>query len=584
MNTLGDTDMKRTISVADYIVEFFIANEIKDVFGYQGGMIAYLFDSLGRYRDRINYHSCANEQGAAFAACSYAQATGNVGVAITTSGPGFTNLVTGIANAWLDSIPVIFISGNVNTKDKKRELNIRQLGFQEVQAPQIAQSITKKVFEIELTSDYKSVLDEAYDSVISNRKGPVFIDLPINVCREFVEVEEIVTNRPAHNENTLEVDELIDAINKSRRPIIIAGAGIKQAGELERFRKFVEIASIPVVSTMPAIDVLPSDSPYMVGFIGATGRREAGIALQNADFVLSVGARLCSKQLGHNMDLFAPRTKSLYRVDIDQGELSRTKKNFEKQLNYNISGFLDSVLEKEYKNENYKQWSETCYEIKQLLSSSDVSIGNRLVERITSVLNNDANVVLDVGKNMTYGAQSTVIKAQTKLFMSAGLGSMGYAIPASVGAYLGNKKQTVVIAGDGGALMTVQELNTIVKNNLPIKIIVLNNRALGNIKLFQDQYLNGRYVATDEKEGDFFSCDFVNVARAFGIDSISVSIDDNMTFIYDLLSNDKALVVEVKYQDAPVYPGIVAGGDYLDPNTGIDNQLSVKIKDLLKDD
>lgn len=576
--------MVRKISVADYIVEFFIANGIKDIFGYQGGMIAYLFDSLGRYQDRINYHSCANEQGAAFAACSYAQATGKVGVAITTSGPGFTNLVTGIANAWLDSIPVIFISGNVNTKDKKRDLNIRQLGFQEVQAQEIAQSITKRVFEIELTSDYKNCLYEAYSCAVSDRKGPVFIDLPINVCREHVEVENIQPIEEMHNGGTVEVEELVDAIDKAKRPVIIAGAGIKQAGEIERFRRFVEKIDIPVVTTMPALDILPSNSPYMMGYIGATGRREAGIVLQNSDFVLSVGARLCSKQLGHNMDLFAPLAKALYRVDIDRGELSRSKKNFEKQLVCDISDFLDSVIERKYEVEKYKLWSQKCSEIKSLLKTSDISVGNTLVHNITEALDKDANVVLDVGKNMTYGTQSTVIKDKTKLYMSAGLGSMGYAIPASVGTYYGNNKQTVVFTGDGGALMTIQELNTIAKNNLPIKIIVLNNRALGNIKLFQEQYLEGRYVATDENEGDFFSCNFGDVAKAFGIDSVSVGGDDNLSPILELLSNNKPLLVEVNYEDAPVYPGIVAGGDFLNSGTGIDKALSEKIKDLLKDD
>lgn len=181
----------RQLSVADYLVEFLFVNGVTDVFGYQGGMIAYIFDSLGKYREQIRYHSCATEQGAALAACGYAQSSGKLGVAISTSGPGFTNLITGIANAWFDSVPVLFVSGNVNTKDKKRNKPFRQLGFQEIQATSVAEMITKKTYEFELDMNYVECLEEIYHTAMTGRKGPVYLDLPINICREQILFDDI---------------------------------------------------------------------------------------------------------------------------------------------------------------------------------------------------------------------------------------------------------------------------------------------------------------------------------------------------------------------------------------------------------
>ena len=241
----------RELSVSDYFIEFLIENKITDVFGYQGGMIAYIFDSIGRYKDRITYHPCGNEQAAAFEACAWSQATGRCGIAISTSGPGFTNLLTGMANAWFDSIPVIFVSGNVNTKDKKRDRPFRQDGFQEIQAVKIAEPIVKKTFELELDMNYASLFDDALRTAISDRKGPVYIDLPINVCRERIVFDSI---KPVKETSTTTVSEeqlqfIINSINKSKRPVIIAGAGIKQNNLKEEFNELISLLDIPVVTT-----------------------------------------------------------------------------------------------------------------------------------------------------------------------------------------------------------------------------------------------------------------------------------------------------------------------------------------------
>ena len=574
----------RKLSVADYFVEVLIANGITDVFGYQGGMIAYIFDSLGRYRKKINYHSCATEQGAAIAAASYAQASGKFGVAISTSGPGFTNLLTGIADAWFDSIPVIYVSGNVNTKDKKRSSSFRQNGFQEIQAATMAAPVTKKSIEVELNMDYVELFDGAIRTALTDRRGPVYLDLPINVCREQVEFETI-TPVVVDRNDSVDAGKYISQVIAAEKPVIVAGAGIKEAGKKEKFGRLAELLGIPVVTTMPAIDVLPSNSKYHMGYIGGTARREAGIVLQNADFVISMGTRLCSKQIGHNMSLFAPKATGFIRVDIDEAEFERQLKPNEIDVRANLSSFIDNAVQY-LENANYEKkhvkWTDNCAKMHRLLENVDMTVGNEMCKFISNLFPENANIVLDVGKNLTYGTQSSVMKQSSTLFMSAGLGTMGYAMPGAIGAYYGNKRPTYALTGDGGAQMNIHELNTIAKNNLPIKIVVFNNKALGNIRIFQEQYLDSRFVATSELEGDYYSCDFTAIAEAYKIRAIKLSdYKEIANYTHELL-NDEAVLFEIEYEDCPALPGIVAGGEYLRLNSGIEAGIINTIKELME--
>lgn len=574
----------KKISVADYFVEFLIANGVTDVFGYQGGMIAYIFDSMGKpqYRDKISYHSCGNEQGAALAACSYAQSSGKLGVAISTSGPGFTNMLTGIANAWFDSLPVLFVSGNVNTKDKKRTSGFRQNGFQEIQAAPMAAPVTKLSEEIELTTNYVECFNQAIETAMTDRKGPVYLDLPINVCREMVEFESIEPYKKPVFED-FDAVPFISEIANYRKPVIIAGAGIKQAGCVSEFRELVGLIGIPVITTMPGIDLLPSNSKYMMGYIGGTARREAGIALQNADFVLSIGTRLCSKQVGHNMSLFAPKAEKFIRIDIDETEFERKLKPDEIEVKANIVPFLKSALAfaKSYQKK-HEDWSNRCAKMHDMLKPVDMTYANCLCRDITEFLPEDANLLFDVGKNLTYSTQSSIIKDKTVIYFSAGLGSMGYAIPAAMGTYYGNHRLSYVLTGDGGAQMNIQELNTIVKNKIAAKIFVLNNKALGNIRIFQENFLDSHFVATGEKEGDYFSCDFAAIAEAYGMKGIKLSSAAELKNYSDLLINNEPVLFEIEYEDCPAAPGIVAGGEFLKEGTGISNEDIATIKQLME--
>lgn len=575
----------RSISVADYLIEFLIANRVTDVFGYQGGMVCHIFDSLGLYRDKINYHQCCNEQGAALAACGYSQATGKLGVCITTSGPGFTNAFTGLANAWFDSLPVMLISGQVNTKDKRRGYTFRQYGFQEMQTVDIVRTITKKAYEIDNNTDIVITLEDAYKTVFDSRRGPVFLDFPINIGRNILTVEDVISPVKLTLPNPFDASPYIDQLLNAKKPIIIAGAGINQLGVRENFRRLVNLLKIPVITTMPGVDLLPSDSPYHVGYLGGTARRESSIVLKNTDFVLSLGTRMCNKAIGYTHSDFIPRASKLVRVDVDITEFERQLKECEEDVVADLRTFIDSSIEFAQRIAgiyDHSKWVGSIIEMKKLTANIDLTFGNNLIKYFTEMIPDSSNIALDVGNNQVYAAQSSIIKDGTRVFSSCGLGSMGYAIPSAIGISIGNKLPTYAITGDGGAQMNIQELNTIAKKKLPVKILVLNNHSLGHIILFQEHYLNERFTATREVDGDYYSCDFVELAKAYGIRSYKIHYIEELDEYAAMLKDGEPLLIEVEFDNCPMLPNIHGGLDPLTNGPILPVELVDKIKNLIE--
>lgn len=573
----------RQITTADYLIEFFIANGITDVFGYQGGMVCHIFDSLGMYKNRIRYHCCGNEQGAAFAACGYAQATGRLGVCITTSGPGFTNALTGLANAWFDSLPVMLISGQVNTKDKKRNYSFRQYGFQEMQSVEVVKTITKKAYEVDNDTDVIAVLNDAYKVAFEGRKGPVFLEYPINIERNLIDVPDMVEPVTSDDPADFDAKPYIDRLIAAKKPIIIAGAGITQCGVRREFRELINLIKIPVVTTMPGVDLIETDSPYQVGFLGGTARREAGVVLKNTDFVLSLGTRMCNKAIGYNHDDFIPKATKFIRVDIDTTEFERQLKDCEEDVVADLRSFLRSALEYARKiagKHDHTPWVNSVIKMKKLMAPVDMTFGNELVKHFTELILENSNITLDVGNNQVYGAQSSVIKENTRVFASCGLGSMGYAIPSAIGVTIGSNNRTYAIVGDGGGQMNIQELNTIAKMNLPIKILVLNNHALGHIILFQEHYLDNRLVATAEENDDYYSCDFAAVAKAYGIRAYKIYEANDMDQYKDILEDERPALFEVEFKNCPMLPNIHGGLDPLTNGPVLPSEMAEKINSL----
>lgn len=574
----------RVISAADYLVEFLIAQGVTDVFGYQGGMVCHIFDSLYLYRDQISYHELGNEQGAALAACGYAQATGRLGVVITTSGPGFTNALTGLANAWFDSVPVMLISGQVNTKDKRRDFTLRQYGFQEIQAVPMAQHVAKKTYELDDGADVPQLLHDAFVTAMGGRKGPVYLDFPINIERDKVSVAGEVPTIELPSAEAFDASPCIEKLLSAERPLILAGAGINQAGVRDGFRKLVELLRVPVVTTLPGVDLVPSDSPYHVGYMGGTARREPSVALRYADCVLAIGTRLCNKAIGYKHEQFIPHASTFMRVDIDEAEFERRLKDGEQDILADLRSFIPSAVDyagTHVGREKHHAWADALQGVKGCLRDFDVTPGNGFVERLTGSLSADVSITLDVGNNLVYGVQSSTVKEGTRVYSSAGLGAMGYSIPAAIGVCIGSERPVYAFTGDGGAQMNIQELNYIAKKALPVKVIVLNNHSLAHIVLFQEHYLDNRLAGTVESQGDYHSCEFSKLAKAYGMRSVKIGELDDIEGLATVLNDDEPLLVEVEMEMGTALPNIHGGLDPLVNGPKLPSDVVSRVRDIM---
>ncbi|ETP70980.1 thiamine pyrophosphate-dependent enzyme, possible carboligase or decarboxylase, partial [Lachnospiraceae bacterium JC7] len=495
------------------------------------------------------------------------------------------NALTGLANAWFDSIPLMLISGQVNTKDKRREYSFRQFGFQEIQAVPMAEPIVKKAYDIELGMDYVNLFDEAYKIAFTGRKGPVYLDFPINVGREIIEVDDVIVPVELESPAPFDAAPYIDQLMAAKKPIIIAGGGIKQLGLREEFRKLVNLLQIPVVPTMPGVDLLPTGAPFRVGFLGGTARREAGIVLKNTDFVLSLGTRMCNKAIGYNHDDFIPKATKFIRVDLDTTEFERQLKDCEEDVVADLTSFMRSALEHAEKIKgmhDHSHWVNAVVEMQKLMERVDMTFGNELVKHFTELIPEKSFITLDVGNNMIYGEQSAVIKSETRVYESAGLGSMGYSIPAAMGIAVGTRVPTYVVTGDGGAQMNIQELNTISKKHLPVKVLLLNNHVLGHIILFQDHYLEHRRTATTEDGDDYYSCDFAAIAKAYGIRSYKIRNIEELDQYKIELNDSEPLLIEVEFEDCSMLPNIHGGLDPLTNGPELPEGLPDKVIDIMK--
>lgn len=532
------------MKASDYIVEFLIQHKITDVFGYPGGMVTHLMDSLDKYKDYITAHMNYHEQACAMAACGWAEITGLPGVAYATSGPGASNLLTGVACAYFESLPCIFITGQINTYEQKRNLQVRQKGFQEMDIVSMAKPVTKMAVMVECADDLPRLLEYGYLTAMEGRRGPVLLDIPMNVFRGEVFERPCAIEAPKVNEPDMEGIslEILETLQKAKRPVILAGRGILAANVKKSFLKFVEETGIPTVTSMVAVDVIPSASPHSFGMIGAYGKRWANYILTHSDCILSVGSRLDTRQTGVNTGLFAPKSR-IIRVDIDQHELKNQINESEKQ--YCV--FLESLipaLKKGASNMcwNVQAWETACAEIRKLLKEAEKSEpGNLAAEDLGEMLPEDAIITTDVGQNQVWIAQSMPVKRNQRIIFSGGHGAMGYSLPAAIGATIATERPVICVTGDGGLQMNLQELEFVARDKLPIKIIVMNNHCLGMIHHFQEMYFSGNYVQTDKDSG-FGVPNFLKIASAYGIRAFRFKKTEYMRAI---LTDDEPALIEI---------------------------------------
>jgi acetolactate synthase-1/2/3 large subunit len=516
------------MKASDAIAKFLKLQGIDHVFELSGGMITHLLDSL--LKEKFNIVTMHHEQAAAFAAEGFARTTRLPGVALATSGPGATNLLTGIASCYFDSVPALFITGQVNTYEQKGDKPIRQLGFQETDIVSMATPITKAAFRVTDGAEVGDVLVKAFELATTGRPGPVLVDLPMNVQRANVEWEPVKLVKDNSRINGFDqhsFSEIYESIKQSSRPLFLAGGGLRAASAIDEFRDLVKKTNVPTILSLMGVDALPYETAERVGFIGSYGNRWANMAIGKTDLIIVLGSRLDIRQTGADTTFFKGDRKIIH-VDVDAGEINNRIKNCIRivaDLKDFLSGLNNYLSGKKFQKfeswvaeltELRNQWPDTN-EIPDLKGINP----NKFMHELSVKSGKAAAYITDVGNHQMWAAQSLEIGPGQSFLTSGGMGAMGFALPTSIGAALAARPAPVVlIAGDGGFQLNIQELQTIVRNKLPIKLIVLNNKALGMIRQFQDSYFEGRYQST---LWGYTTPDFEQVAKAYGIEAKTIS-------------------------------------------------------------
>lgn len=530
------------MKVSDYIADFMAAKKADVVFGYTGGSIADVIDSVYRQsslRFVENYH----EQASAFAANAYALLTGKTAFCLATSGPGAINLIGGIANAYFDSVPCVFITGNSHSLAKKPSDKIRQNSFQETDIVSVAESLTKYAVYVDSPQNIKYELEKAYHIAGDDRAGPVLLDIPYDVLRKEVNPDVLRGFTPSVKVyDDFNADEVASILSAAKRPVILLGGGC--VGSKQQIKDFAEKVKIPVVCSLRALDIIPHNNNCFVGFIGSYGNRYANMALRYCDAMLVLGSRLDERQIGYVQGDFAPNAK-IIRVDVDEFELPRKVESV--KIHSSVANFLDKMQNVKIASD-CASWLELLQKWKKDFTSvndkeTEVS-ANGFIRFVSE--NATANTIFcaDVGQNQMCTAQAIYLDNGKKLLNSAGLGSMGFSLPAATGAAYADSGSVIVsFNGDGGLQMNIQELQTVKRDNLPVFVIVLNNGCLGMIRKLQENMFDKRYYASVK---GFSSPDFCRVAEAYGLPSCKISSVSDYAKVMDFMKKNKNGLIEVE--------------------------------------
>ena len=537
------------ISGAEIMVKCLEAEGIKVVFGYPGATICPFYDKL--YDSDIKHVLVRQEQNAAHAASGYARCSGKPGVCVATSGPGATNLITGIATAYTDSIPLVAVTGQVRSDLLGRDV------FQEADITGACEPFVKHSYIVKNTEDLPRVFKEAFHIASTGRKGPVLIDIPMDIqeneIEEFVYPDKvnIVGYKPNTKGHAIQVKRAVEAIRASKRPLIVSGGGVLLSGVKPKFQQFAESTSIPVISTMMGIGVMPSDHEMYLGMLGTHGKRVANRALYEADLVIVCGARLGDRAVAapHQMS----ENNTVIHIDIDPAEIGKNVKT-EIPIVGDMKNVMNMLIDEIGDYQVPKQWQETVKAWKkELFRVPPVFEGyvepRTLVSRLSSMLRSKAILVADVGQNQIWCANNFRIR-EGRFLTTGGMGTMGYSIPASVGAKLARpNRDVVVVCGDGSFQMGMNELATIAGHKLAIKIIIMRNHRLGMVRELQDHNYNKRHSATI-LEGD---PDFLKIAEAYGIDHAEANSNEEAErIIQGMVKSDKPFILVCNvYPDTP---------------------------------
>ena len=572
-------------NTSDAILDFLVSKGVNTVFLLTGGAIAFTVDAFSKRKD-ISYVCVQHEQAAAMMADAYARIKNNFAATMTTSGPGATNLITGIACSYFDSIGNIHITGQVNLSEQRGGMpgtnQSRQIGFQETDIVSIAKPITKKAVQLKSSDNILDVLDDLYKCSQSGRSGPVLLDLPMCMQRNIVKrkIYKDNKNEYAVKAKKKSIKKIFKIINKAQRPIIVAGGGIRYSNAVNEFNNLIKKLNIPVVTTWSGIDTIDHKSPLYYGHIGVYGSRAANFCVQNSDCIISLGSRLDTRITGGKPGTFG-RDAKILMIDIDKGELKKRRglkphmeiqedcKEFLSRCKNNISLF---------KKRDINDWLNYCnsVKIKYPTVSKDFSKDNKYVNpylfsrELSNQLNSKDIIIPDDGGHLTWFMQSFELKIGQRVFSAFGNSPMGYSFPAAIGASIASRKKRVIcIDGDGSFQINMQELQTVVNEKLPIKIFIYNNNGYGIIKQFQSLYLGGRYNAS----GKGVSIpNYKKIARAYDIQYMSVSRNSSSNrIIKKALKSKNACIIEVFiHPEQKIVPKLAFGN----PIEDLEPQLS----------
>ncbi len=557
------------ISGSRVVIECLVEQGVDTIFGYPGGAILNIYDELYKNQDRIRHILTAHEQGASHAADGYARSTGKVGVVFATSGPGATNLVTGIATAYMDSSPIVAITCNVPTSLLGKD------SFQEIDITGVTMPITKHNFMVKDVKDLASVIREAFVIAKSGRPGPVLIDIPKEVTAAEVEFEPmknpddvIVSAESASLNRALSVpvpsDEEIksaaEIINNAKRPVIYAGGGVIISNASDALLEFATKADIPVSQSMMGRSAFPSSNPLDIGMVGMHGTKASNMAVTESDLLIALGARFSDRVIS-DTSKFAVNSRILH-IDVDPAEIN---KNI--AASTSLVGNVNDVLKRLIpllKKADHSEWKSQIAEWKKIYpkmydSKPADSINPKfLCECIHKIAGDDTFITTEVGEHQLWTAQHYPFEKPRTFVTSGGLGTMGFGTGAAIGIQIANPKARVVhIAGDGSFRMNCNELATIAHYNLPLVIVVVNNGTLGNVRLWQRLFYGERYSATTLD----FGPDWVKLADAYGIDGYRASNADEFADVFKkAFESGKACIIDAKVGiDEPVLP-MVPGG------------------------
>lgn len=560
------------MKASDYIADTLQQKGVSVVFEMIGGMITHIIDSLHQ-RTNIKIVSLHHEQSAGFAAEAVGRISDAPGIALATSGPGATNLVTAIASCYFDSTPTIFITGQVNRNELSKGLPIRQQGFQETDIVSIVKPISKLAVLVEDSKDIPLVLERAFYLATNGRPGPVLIDIPMDIQKD--DIKEFSVNKTTPQIEVANIGnfakEISLTLSDAKYPLCLTGGGVRTSGSTNECRSLIDKLGIPVVHSLLGVDILPFNHPLRVGLIGTYGNRWANIALMKSDWLLVLGSRLDVRQTGADATSIT-KDKKIFHIDCDEGQINNRVKGCISLVS-ELKPAIKSLISHTILNKNREDWlneildlSRQYSDLRELSDCSGIN-PNHFIHSLSKHSHEAKTFLADVGKNQMWTAQSIELEASQRLLLSGGLGSMGFALPAAIGSAFATGRPVVCIVGDGGFQCNIQELEAISHHRLPIKIIVFNNESLGMVGQFQEDYFESRMQST---VWGYSAPDFKAVGNAYKIDSRTIKnpaeVDDALRWLWSSTNSPNLLNVMID-QNTKVYPKAAYGRtiDDMDP-------------------